>query len=65
MTHHVFLQVGSTREGETAGCAVEVSFPLVMHSTSVVLEGALVAEGRGTDVTMEYMPGMSCQDVSG
>jgi len=42
----VLLQVRLAGKAETAGCAMEVSLSLVVHRASVILERALVAEGR-------------------
>jgi len=61
----VLLQVRLAGKAETAGCAMEVALSLVVHRASVVLEGALVAEGRRADVAVEHVASVSCEHVSG
>ena len=64
-THHVLLQVSLAGEAQTTGGTVEVSLALVVHCSPVVLQRALVAEGRGADVTMEDVASMGGQNVPG
>ena len=64
-THHVLLQVGLAGEAQTTGRTVEISLALVVHRSPVVLQRALVAEGRGADVTVEDVAGMGGQNMPG
>ena len=61
----MFLQVGFTGEAQSTPGAVEVPLALVVDGSPVVLQGALVAEGGVTNVTVEHVTSVGSQHVPG
>ena len=60
----MLLKIGFTGKAEAAAQTVKVSLSLVVDSAPVILKGGFVAEGGGTDVTVEHVTSMSSQHVS-
>ena len=61
----MFLKVSFTGKAEATASTVEVSLALVMDGSPVVLQGALVAEGGVTNVTVEHVTSVGSQHVPG
>ena len=61
----MFLEVSFASEAQPAARAVEVSLALVVYGPPVVLQGALVAEGGVTNVTVEHVTSVGSQHVPG
>ena len=61
----MFLKVSFTGKAQATASAVEVSLALVVYGPPVVLQGALVAEGGVTNVTVEHVTSVGSQHVPG
>ena len=61
----MFLEVSFASEAQPTARAVEVSLALVVYGPPVVLQGALVAEGGVTNVTVEHVTSVGSQHVPG
>ena len=55
----MLLKVGLASEAEATCCAVEVSLSLIVDRASVILKGALVAEGGSADVAVKDVASVS------
>ena len=61
----MFLKVSFAGKAQATASTVEVSLALVMDGSPVVLQGALVAEGGVTNVTVEHVTSVGSQHVPG